>query len=306
MDQKIYAEPILVVIAGPTAVGKTELCLKLARELDTEILSADSRQFYKEMNIGTAKPSGQELEQVKHYFINSHSITEEYSCGAFESDALHLLGKLFQKKPIVILTGGSGLYIQAVYEGLNEMPETEPALRQKLINQLEAKGLESLLKQLAELDPVYYQQVDHANPQRIIRALEVCYSSGKPYSFFRGRNLQERPFKTIKIGLNRDRPELYQRIDQRMDQMLAAGLLEEAKQLYAYRSHNALQTVGYKEIFDFLEEKQDWEETVRLLKRNSRRYAKRQLTWFGRDSDFKWFHPEDWKGITAFIAQSSG
>ena len=306
MNQNIYASPVLVVIAGPTAVGKTDLCLRLARALDTEIISADSRQFYREMNIGTAKPSPEELEVIKHYFINSHSITQEYSVGAFEADALTLLEKLFREKKVVILTGGSGLYIQAVCAGLDEIPETLPEVRQRLMAELEQHGLSSLLNQLKELDPIYYEQVDKANPQRVIRALEVCYSSGHPYSIFRGGNPKPRPFNIIKIGLTRDRAELYQRIDWRMDQMLAAGLVEEAKALYAYRAHNALQTVGYKEIFDFMEEKQDWFETVRLLKRNSRRYAKRQLTWFRRDPAFKWFHPDDWEGILTYIVQNSG
>ncbi|GEO03517.1 tRNA dimethylallyltransferase 1 [Adhaeribacter aerolatus] len=306
MNQKYYASPVLVVIAGPTAVGKTDLCLKLARELHTDIISADSRQFYQEMNFGTAKPSPAELQMVKHYFINSHHITEEYSCGAFEADTLALLNELFREKSMVILTGGSGLYIQAVCEGLDDIPEALPAIRQQLITQLEQEGLPGLLKQLHELDPEYYQQVDRANPQRIIRALEVCYSSGQPYSSFRGSGARQRPFNIVKIGLTRDRAELYQRIDQRMDQMLAAGLAEEARQLYPYRAHNALQTVGYKEIFDFIEEKQDWTETVRLLKRNSRRYAKRQLTWFRRDPAFQWFHPDNWAGILAYIAQRTG
>ncbi|KAA5542526.1 tRNA (adenosine(37)-N6)-dimethylallyltransferase MiaA [Adhaeribacter rhizoryzae] len=306
MHHKNYAGPVLVVIAGPTAVGKTELCLKLARQLNTNIISADSRQFYREMNIGTAKPNAAELSAVKHYFINSHSITEEYSCGAFEADTLALLDKLFREKQTIILTGGSGLYIQAVCEGLDEMPDIMPAVRENLMLQLEQQGLENLLTQLQSLDPAYYEQVDRANPQRVIRALEVCYSSGQPYSVYRAGSRKQRPFKIVKIGLTRDRAELYQRIDQRMEEMLAMGLMEEAKSLYPYRAHNALQTVGYKEIFDFMEEKQDWPETVRLLKRNSRRYAKRQLTWFRRDPEFKWFHPEDWEGILTCIAQNSG
>ena len=250
MEKNNTDEPTLVIIAGPTAVGKTDLCLRLATALNTDIISADSRQFYREMNIGTAKPSPAELAAVQHHFINSHSITQEYSCGAFEEDALVLLRQLFREKKIVILTGGSGLYIKALAEGLDEMPETDPAIRDKLMNQLAGSGLDSLLVELQNLDPVYFEQVDQANPQRVVRALEICYSSGQPYSFFRGRSRMERPFKIIKIGLNRERQELYHRIDQRMDQMLAQGLVEEAAALYPYRTHNALQTVGYKEIFD--------------------------------------------------------
>lgn len=295
--------PTLIVIAGPTAVGKTDLCLWLAKELDTVILSADSRQFYQEMNIGTAKPGPADLSSVKHYFIDSHSIEDEYSCGAFEADALALLQELFRDKKVVLLTGGSGLYIQALCEGLDEMPEASPAIRHKLMAELANSGLDHLLRQLQELDPDYYDQVDRANPQRVIRALEVCYCSGRPYSFYRGRNPKKRPFRLIKIGLNRDRAELYRRIDQRMDQMLAEGLVAEATALCPYRAHNALQTVGYKEIIDYLDGQQDWPETVRLLKRNSRRYAKRQLTWFSRDTNFQWFHPDDREAVLAFIRQ---
>jgi tRNA dimethylallyltransferase len=301
----------LVVVAGPTAVGKTDLCLWLARELKTEILSADSRQFFREMNIGTAKPAPEELAAVKHHFINSHHIGEEYNAGAFEAEALQTLETLFREKAMAILTGGSGLYIRAVCEGMDEMPEVNPALRQRLLQDLQQQGLPALAEQLRQLDPGYYQQVDLANTQRVIRALEVCLASGQPYSSFRVREASPRPFRTIKIGLDRNREELYQRIDARIDLMIAQGLLAEARALYPFRHHNALQTVGYKEIFDFLEGKYDWEEALRLLKRNSRRYAKRQLTWFRRDPDFTWFHPDDRGGILTHIqahlpAASSG
>lgn len=298
-------ENILLVVAGPTAVGKTELCLRLATYFDTEIVSADSRQFYQELNIGTAKPTLAELAAVKHYFINSHSLTEPYNSGAYENDALALLQNLFKTKKRVILTGGSGLYIKAVCEGLDEMPPVNGELRTQLTDTWARDGLPALVARLKDLDPVYYAKVDLANPQRVIRALEVCLSSGQPYSSFRKKKRASRPFKTVKVGLTRDRATLYNRIDQRMDKMLADGLAEEARRLYAYREHNALQTVGYQEIFDFLAGKQDWDETVRLLKRNSRRYAKRQFTWFTRDPGFKWFHPDDWEEILAYIAQAS-
>ncbi|MBD1397141.1 tRNA (adenosine(37)-N6)-dimethylallyltransferase MiaA [Pontibacter sp. JH31] len=291
----------LIVVVGPTAVGKTDLCVQLARHYHTEIISADSRQFYKEMSIGTAKPSAEEQQGIKHHFIDSHQITAEYNAGAYEQDVLALLQALYQKKQTVILTGGSGLYVRAVCEGMDEMPETDPAIREQLTALYQQQGMEPLLTQLQQLDPFYYERVDKANPQRVIRALEVCLSSGQPYSSFRKKEQQERPFQIIKIGLNRDRQELYDRIDQRMDQMLAQGLLQEAEALYPYRHHNALQTVGYKEIFDFLEGKYDWEEAVRLLKRNSRRYAKRQLTWFHKFPDYTWFHPDQWEEIVAFI-----
>ncbi len=291
----------LVVVVGPTAVGKTDLCVQLAKHYHTEIISADSRQFFREMSVGTAKPSPEEQQGIKHHFIDSHSITEEYNAGVYEQDVLQLLEDLFKEKDVVILTGGSGLYVRAVCEGMDEMPETDPAIREELTRTAEEKGLQPLLDQLQKLDPVYFEQVDQANPQRVVRALEVCLSSGQPYSSFRKSQTQERPFNIIKIGLNRDRAELYQRIDQRMDLMLEQGLLQEVKDLYPYRQHNALQTVGYKEIFDYLEGKYDWEEAVRLLKRNSRRYAKRQLTWFHKFPDYTWFHPSQWQELTAFI-----
>ncbi|RDV15964.1 tRNA (adenosine(37)-N6)-dimethylallyltransferase MiaA [Pontibacter diazotrophicus] len=292
----------LVVVVGPTAVGKTDLCVQLAKHYQTEIISADSRQFFREMRIGTAKPTGEEQQGVPHHFVNSHSIAEEYNAGAFEQDVLALLEKLFQQHDVVIMTGGSGLYVRAVLEGMDDMPDADSAVREALTRQYEEEGLQPLLDKLQELDPIYFAQVDKANPQRVIRAVEVCLTSGFPYSSFRRSERQERPFNSIKIGLNRDRSELYQRINQRMDLMLQQGLQEEAKALYPYRAHNALQTVGYKEIFDFLEDKYDWEEAVRLLKRNSRRYAKRQLTWFTKHpEEYAWFEPQQWQEIVAYI-----
>lgn len=291
----------LILVVGPTAVGKTTLCVQLAKKYNTEIISADSRQFFKEMNIGTAKPSVQEQEGVLHHFVDSHTIKEEYNAGAYEQDVLQLLGKLFREKNVVILTGGSGLYVRSITEGMDEMPETEPDVRIRLQQQLDTHGIESLLDQLEKLDPDYYSQVDRANPQRVIRALEVCLTSGRPYSAFRKNSSRERPFNIIKIGLNRDREELYQRIDKRMDLMLQQGLLDEAKALYPYRSHNALQTVGYKEIFDYLDGAYDWEEAIRLLKRNSRRYAKRQLTWFHKYPDYTWFDPKQWDELVTYL-----
>ena len=300
------ANKYLVVVVGPTAVGKTDLCVRLAQHYNTEIISADSRQFYREMTLGTAKPTPEEQQGVRHHFIDSHAITEAYNAGAYEQDVLALLEGLFKDKDVVILTGGSGLYVRAVLEGMDEVPEAAPEVREQLTELYENQGLAPLLEQLRQLDPAYYGQVDKANPQRVIRALEVCLSSGQPYSSFRVQEKRERPFKAIKIGLNRDRQELYQRIDQRMDLMLAQGLLQEAESLYPYRGHNALQTVGYKEIFDYLEGKYDWDEAVRLLKRNSRRYAKRQLTWFHKFPEYTWFHPGQWQELTAFIDEQMG
>ncbi|MBF9252661.1 tRNA (adenosine(37)-N6)-dimethylallyltransferase MiaA [Pontibacter sp. 172403-2] len=291
----------LIVVAGPTAVGKTDLSIQLARYYKTEIISADSRQLYREMQLGTARPTAEEQQGIVHHFIGSHSISQAYSAGMYEQDVLLLLEQLFAIHDVVILTGGSGLYVQAVCEGMDEMPQADPAIRRQLTAVLQEQGLAPLLAQLQQLDPVYYAQVDKANPQRVIRALEVCLSAGQPYTLFRKSSRPQRPFNCISIGLTRDRAELYRRIDQRMDQMLAQGLLDEAKALYPYCEHNALQTVGYKEIFDFLDGKYDWPETVRLLKRNSRRYAKRQLTWFHKYPAFTWFKPTQWQEILDFI-----
>jgi tRNA dimethylallyltransferase len=300
MSEKKY----VIVLAGPTAVGKTDLSLKLAKYYDTEIISADSRQFYKELNIGTAKPSVEELAEVKHHFINSHSITTAYNVGQYEVDALQVIEKLFQKKKVAILTGGSGLFIKAVCEGMDKMPEVDKMLRAELAQRFEKEGLERLAEELQKLDPEYYETVDKQNPHRIMRALEVCLSTGKPFSSFRTQHKASRPFEIIKIALERPRQELYQRIDLRMDYMIAQGLLEETKNLQNYQHHNALQTVGYQEIFAYLKGEYDWEEAVRLLKRNSRRYAKRQMTWFKKDTEFHWFSAIEEEKIWAFLAQT--
>jgi len=293
----------LLVVVGATAVGKTELCIKLAQHLKTVIISADSRQFYKEMCIGTAKPSKEELATIPHYFIDSHSITEEYNAGRYEKDVLLLLEELFNVHDTVILTGGSGLYIDAVCHGMDTMPKVPENLREELAKRLEIYGIENLLAELALVDEVYYQQVDKANPQRVTRALEVCLASGKPYSSFRIQHHTQatRPFQVIKIGLERERHELYARIDARVDHMLAAGLVEEVKSLQSYQHHNALQTVGYKEVFEFLDNHYDWAECVRLLKRNTRRYAKRQGTWFRKDEQITWFSATNIAKIVQFL-----
>ncbi|TGE28199.1 tRNA (adenosine(37)-N6)-dimethylallyltransferase MiaA [Hymenobacter metallicola] len=285
--------PTLLVISGPTAVGKTALCVELAQHYQTDIISADSRQFFRELSIGTAKPTPAEMQGVQHHFIDSHSITEDYNAGRFEVDCLALLAELFQEKKLVILTGGSGLYLQAVTEGLDEMPLADLAVRAALQQELAEHGLPPLVAELQRLDPVTYARIDRQNHQRVVRALEVTRSTGQPFSSFHTPKVaKERPFQTIKIALSRDREELYQRIDQRVEQMLAAGLLEEATALLPYRHHNALQTVGYQEIFDYLDGLHDWPEAVRLLKRNTRHYAKRQLTWLRRDPEYQWVHPE--------------
>lgn len=288
-------------MAGPTAVGKTALCVRLAKFFETDIISADSRQFYKEMQIGTAKPTIEEMGGVKHYFVDTHHVSNEMNAGQYETEVLNLLNGLFREKDLVILTGGSGLYIKAVCEGFDKLPEVDLQIRNELNERLRQEGLEKLVEELKECDPVYALQVDVNNPQRVVRALEVYYQSGVPFSAYRKGDTKQRDFDIIKIGLERERQELYSRIDKRMNIMIENGLFEEVESLISYKHLNALQTVGYKEVFDYMEGKTDREEAIRLLKRNSRRYAKRQLTWFKKDKDFKWFHPEDEKSIVAFI-----
>jgi len=294
----------LIVVLGPTAVGKTALCIELANYFKCDIVSADSRQFYREMEIGTAKPTDEELELATHHFINSHSIEEDVSAGIYEKLAIDKLNQLYSKNNVAILTGGSGLYINAVTDGMSEIPKISDEIREELNKELSEKGLEHLVIKLKRLDPDYAKKVDVNNPQRIIRALEVCIGTGKTFSSFRDNKSKKRDFNTIKIGLNRPRKELYERINERMDIMIHNGLFEEAEALYEYRNHNALQTVGYKEVFDYIDGVYDEKEAVRLLKRNSRRYAKRQLTWFGKDEEIKWFEPNETQAIVDYIKMS--
>jgi tRNA dimethylallyltransferase len=291
----------LIIIVGPTAVGKTDLCVKIAKLLDTEVVSADSRQFYRELAIGTAKPTTEEMDGVKHHFIDSHSIQDYYSVGDFERDCLMVLEEVFQRKDVAILTGGSGMFIKMITDGIDEMPEADLILRQQLAERLENEGLEVLANELKNLDPTYYAQVDTQNTQRVLRALEVCMATGKPFSSFRKNQKVERPFMMIKIALERPREELYARIDQRMDIMLANGLEAEAKAVIAFREHYALKTVGYREIYEHLDGNYDRDEMIRLLKRNSRRYAKRQMTWFKNQGEFEWFDAKNEGEILNFI-----
>jgi len=282
--------PVLLTIAGPTAVGKTTVCVQLARQLGTEVVSADSRQFFRELSIGTAKPTPTEMQGVPHHFIDSHRITEDYSAGRFATDCHVILTELFQKYPIVILTGGSGLYVQAVTDGLDELPSVPPVVRAQLHAELAAHGLPHLVAELATTDPVAHARIDQQNPQRIVRALEITRATGRPFSSFHttGPPPENPLFRNVKVALTREREELYQRINLRVEHMLAAGLLDEVRGLLPYRHHHALQTVGYQEIFGYLDGDYDWAEAVRLLQRNTRRYAKRQLTWLRRDPGFAW------------------
>jgi tRNA dimethylallyltransferase len=292
----------LIIIAGPTAVGKTDLCVKLAKLFDTEIISSDSRQFYRELSIGTAKPTYQEMAGVVHHFVDSHGISEYYSAGDFERDAVKLLeNDIFKRKSVAIMTGGSGLFIKAIIDGLDEMPEAPLALRETLMQRLNNGELNAMAEELQNLDPEYCKTVDLQNSQRVVRALEVCLSTGKPFSSFHKKEAIERSFNIIKIGIQRPREELYERINLRMDLMLKNGLLEEVQGLLDFRNHNALQTVGYKEVFDYLDGNCDYATMVELLKRNSRRYAKRQMTWFKNQDAFEWFYSTDFEGIEAYI-----
>ena len=300
------AKKILLVVVGPTAVGKTRLCISLAKKFETEIISADSRQFFREMNIGTAKPTADELGEVKHHFIDHLSIHDVYTIADYEKDALKLITQGFLKKSALILTGGSGLYVKAVCEGIDDIPVIGPGIRQQLNLLLKEKGIAHLSQDLKKYDPEYFHKVDLNNPHRVIRALEVCLGTGKAYSTFLKGNKKERPFEIIKIGLNLSRDLLYERINQRMDQMISSGLFEEAEKLYPLRGLNALQTVGYKEIFDYIDGQYDKGEAIRLLKRNSRRYAKRQMTWFRRDASIRWFSPYEEGGILEYVGEVLG
>jgi tRNA dimethylallyltransferase len=283
----------IIVIIGPTAIGKTALSIAIATKLNCPIISADSRQFYKEMNIGTAKPTALEMQEVQHYFINSHSITDDYNVGKFEIEVIALLEKLFQTTNQVIVVGGSGLYIDAICKGFDDLPEADPKTRNEINLLFESKGIEGLQELLKKLDINYYHQVDLNNPQRLSRALEVCITSGKPYSELRKGKSTKRIFKTIKIGLNTSRETLYARINARVDDMMTSGLLNEVKSLLPYKHLNALQTVGYKELFSYLENKISIDAAVESIKQNTRKFAKRQLTWFRRDEEIKWLEPNE-------------
>lgn len=279
----------LHVVCGPTAVGKTVFAIDLAQKLGTEIISADSRQLYREIPIGTAQPTAQQLSRVKHHFIATRSIEDDYNAGMFERDVLALLDELLKKHDSVVCCGGTGLYIKALCEGLDDLPKADDQIRNKLTERLETEGLESLQKELNEKDPVHFEKMDIQNPQRVLRALEVCLSTGKPFSSFHKAEKAERSFQIKKIGLELPRQELYDRINRRIDLMLEYGWLDEAKSVFESRHLNALNTVGYKELFQHLEGELTMEEAIEKIKTNTRRFAKRQLTWFKRDEDIQWF-----------------
>ncbi len=299
--QKSLNPKILVVIVGPTAIGKTSLAIELANAYHTEIISADSRQFFKEMNIGTAKPSDEELAAAKHHFINSNSVNTLFSTGDFEVEALKLIEKLFKEHDILIMVGGSGLYIDSVCKGLDKLPEIDLRIREQLNDKFASEGITPIQNQLKEVDPEYFAKVDQSNPQRMIRGLEVFLSTGKKLSSFLTANRKERPFNIIKIGLNTDRKLVYDRINQRVDLMMEEGLLDEVKGLIPYRHLNALNTVGYSELFDYLDGKTDLSSAVAMIKQNTRRFAKRQLTWFRKDESTTWFEPGEFEKIKKYL-----
>jgi len=293
----------VIVVLGPTGIGKSDLSIRIAQHFHTEIISADSRQIYKELTIGTAVPPIDDLQKVKHHLIHNHSIHDYYSAALFEKEALEIIGQLFSTKDVLVVTGGSMMYIDALCKGMDDIPDADQQIRAQLMEEHREKGLEHMRLQLKQLDPVYYEQVDLKNPKRIIHALEVCLTSGKPYSSMRKDQKKERPFKIIKIGLNRDRQELYDRINRRVDLMMEMGLEQEAKSVFEFRHMNSLNTVGYKELFAYFEGEHDKEKAVELIKRNSRHYARKQLTWFRRDDEINWFQPEQEDEIIRFIEE---
>lgn len=292
----------LIVIVGPTAIGKTALGIQLAKHFNTEIISADSRQFYQELAIGTAKPTADEMDGIPHHFINSHSINEDYNVSDFEKDALNQLTKLFIKKDRAIVVGGSGMYVDALCYGMDEgMPDPNEAIRADLQSILDREGLLPLQEKLKELDPEFYAQIDLQNANRLMRAIEVCLITGQSYASLRKGVIKERPFEVVRIGLSMDRIELYERINKRVDLMVSAGLVAEAKGVLPYRNHNALKTVGYRELFSYFDGDISLDEAIEKIKVNSRRYAKRQLTWFKKDKNTQWFIPKQLQEIVNFI-----
>lgn len=294
----------LIVLLGPTGVGKTDISIDLALKLGCEIISADSRQFYREMKIGTAVPSEKQLLSVKHHFIRFLPVDSYYSSSLFERDVMNILPDLFLRKNVVLMAGGSGMYIDAVCQGIDDIPDVEQEIRDKYNAMYIESGIEGLRRALRLMDPDHYNKVDLKNHKRIIRALEICESTGRPYSSFLQSNKRERDFRIIKIGLTRDRDELYHRINQRVDQMLSEGLEDEARRLYMYKNLNALNTVGYREFFDYFEGRISKEKAIELIKRNSRRYAKRQITWWAKDEEINWFHPGQTDRIICFAEES--
>ena len=293
----------LIVITGPTAVGKTDTCLDVAAHFGIPIINADSRQIFRELRIGTASPTEEQMQKVKHYFVGMLGIGDYYSASMYEQDVMTLLEELFKTSDYALLSGGSMMYIDAVCNGIDDIPTIDETTRTLMKQRLANEGLDALCEELKRLDPEHYEIVDRKNPRRVIHALEICIMTGKTYTSFRKAEKKQRPFQTIKIGLNRPREELYERINRRVDQMMADGMLEEAKGLYGKRDLNALNTVGYKELFNYLDGIWTLEEAVERIKGNTRRYARKQLTWYKKDETIRWFHPNDKTEIEKYITQ---
>lgn len=291
----------LIVLIGPTGVGKTELSLRLAEQFHTCIVSADSRQLYADLKIGTAAPTHEQLQRVQHYFVGTLKLTDYYSAAQYEAEALQLLGTLFTEHDTVLLTGGSMMYVDAICKGIDDIPTVDTETRQLMLYKYETEGLERLCSELKLLDPEYYKIVDLKNPKRVVHALEICYMTGKTYTSFRTQQKKERSFRILKIGLTRDREELYQRINRRVEQMITDGLVEEARRVYPYRTLNSLNTVGYKEIFKYLDGEWTLSFAIEKIQQNSRIYSRKQMTWFKRDQDIHWFHPEQETEILMYL-----
>lgn len=293
----------LVVVLGPTGVGKSAVSLQIAKYFNTEIISADSRQFYRELSIGTAVPSSEDMKSIPHHFIQTKSIVDYYNVSDYETEALQLINRLFLEKNPLVLTGGSMLYLDTICKGIDDIPTVDPEIRAEVVRWYEENGMDPLRKWLLEIDPEYYQIVDLNNSKRLLHAVEIFQMTGKPYSSFRKNTIKIRPFNILKIGINQDRKILYERINHRVIQMMEAGLLDEAKTVYQHRKLNSLNTVGYKELFSYLDDECSLEEAIDLIQRNSRRYARKQLTWFRRDPEIRWFEPEQYQEIITYIDQ---
>ncbi len=291
----------LIVIVGPTGVGKTALCLEVAERLGTFIINADSRQIFRDIPIGTAAPTAEEQKRVKHFFVGKLHINDYYNASMFENDVIKLLDKLFGEKDNIIMSGGSMMYVDAVCNGIDDIPSVNESIRQQVKSLYEADGLDIIKEKLNKLDPEYFEIVDKNNPKRVIHALEICLSTGKTYTSFRTNTKKERNFRIIKIGLNRDRDELYSRIDKRVDLMIENGLIEEAKQMYPHKELNSLNTVGYKELFNYFDGKCTLDEAIFKIKSNTHKYCRKQLTWFKRDKDIHWFNPDNVEEIIKYI-----
>lgn len=294
----------LIVLLGPTAVGKTTLAIKLAQMLGSPIINCDSRQLYQGMKIGTAAPTSEQLSSVQHFFVNTLQLQEYYSAAQYEEDVLSLTNDLKGKFQNLLLTGGSMMYIDAICKGIDDIPSVDPTVRENLKRRYEDEGLDMLRSELKLLDPEYYESIDLKNPKRVIHALEICYTTGKTYTSFRIRRKKERPFNILKIGLERERTDLFNRINQRVDKMIEEGLVEEARSLYQFRHYNSLNTVGYKEIFRYLDGEWTLKEAVEKIKKNTRDYAKKQMTWFKHDEEIHWFSPDEEDEIINFMLKN--